>query len=226
MAELNVEAAREQFLAAMRFRRAIKAFDPERKISPADLDFLLEVARLSPSSNGLEQWNILVVESPQLRKGLETEAKLPAAQLCASHILVFTAKTAKGLIGDSSYFGHINVDVRGYPAADVESRFAGFKSFLDGKLGILGNDRAVFDYCCRQAYIALGNVCTAAAFVGIESCPLEGLVYAGAEKVLSEAGVLDLETDRVACLLALGYRAEDPHHGQSRRPLNEIVKTV
>jgi nitroreductase len=226
MPSSNVDQAKAEFLEAMRFRRAIKAFDPTKKVSAADFDFLLEVARLTPSSNGLEPWNILVVESQELRDKLQAATGLPAVQMCASHILVFTAKTAKGLIGDSSYYRHISVDVRGYPAETAEERFEGFKSFLDGKLGVLGNDRAVFDYCARQAYIAMGNVLTAAAFIGIESCPLEGLVYAGAEQVLSDAGLLDLETDRVAYMIALGYRAKDPTHGQSRRPMGEIVRVV
>ncbi|MDR1431901.1 MAG: nitroreductase family protein [Propionibacteriaceae bacterium] len=215
---------KDAFLSAMRFRRAIKAFDPDRRIAAADFDFLLEVARLSPSSNGLEPWNILVIESPQLREKLHSEALIPQAQLQASHLIAFTAKTAKVLARDSSHFRHMNVDVRGYPAADAEQRFAGFQSFLADKLGIGDNNRAIFDYAARQAYIAMANLCTAAAFIGVESCPLEGFVYAAAEKALAEAGVLELSTDRLAVMVALGYRSEDPHREQVRREMGEIVR--
>jgi nitroreductase len=209
----------------MRFRRAIKAFDPDRRIPAEDFDYLLEAARLSPSSNGLEPWNILVIESPELRERLHLEALLPQAQLRASHIIAFTAKTAKVLAEDSSHFRHMNVDVRGYPADDIEQRFTRFRSFLAEKLG-LENDRAIFDYAARQAYIAMANLCTAAAFIGVESCPLEGLVYSAAEQALADAGQLDLKTDRLAVMVALGYRSEDPHRDQVRRELSEIVRVV
>lgn len=55
------------FLEAMKFRHACKIFDENKKISAGEFDFILEAGRLSPSSTGLEQWDFLVVQNPQLR---------------------------------------------------------------------------------------------------------------------------------------------------------------
>ena len=56
------------FLEAMKFRHACKIFDENKKISAGEFDFILEAGRLSPSSTGLEQWDFLVVQNPQLRQ--------------------------------------------------------------------------------------------------------------------------------------------------------------
>lgn len=56
------------FLEAMKFRHACKIFDENKKINAGEFDFILEVGRLSPSSTGLEQWDFLVVQNPQLRQ--------------------------------------------------------------------------------------------------------------------------------------------------------------
>jgi nitroreductase len=51
---------REQILAGFNFRHAAKRFDSEKTVSNEDFELLLEVARLSPSSFGLEPWNIII----------------------------------------------------------------------------------------------------------------------------------------------------------------------
>lgn len=43
-----------QILDAYNFRHATKEFDPNKKVSDSDFEFILETGRLSPSSLGLE----------------------------------------------------------------------------------------------------------------------------------------------------------------------------
>ena len=61
---------KEQFLEAMNFRHACKVFDENKKIESEDLDFILEVGRLSPSSFGMEPWKFLVVQNQDLKEKL------------------------------------------------------------------------------------------------------------------------------------------------------------
>ena len=77
---------KEEILNAHKFRRAIKEFQEERKISDDDFDFILETARLSPSSFGWEPWKFLVIQNGDLRKKI-TGSRLgssEAAALCQS----------------------------------------------------------------------------------------------------------------------------------------------
>ena len=58
---------------------------------------------------------------------------------------------------------------------------------------IADDERALFDWASKQTYIALGNMLTGAAMLGIDSCAIEGMEYAAVEKILAEAGLLDPE---------------------------------
>ena len=55
---------KEDILKAFKFRHACKEFNPDKKINDKDFDFIMETARLSPSSFGIEPWEFLIVQNP------------------------------------------------------------------------------------------------------------------------------------------------------------------
>jgi nitroreductase len=57
----------------------------------------------------------------------------------------------------------------------------------------------------RQAYIALGEFMTAAALLGVDTCPMEGLEPAGYDGILGLSG----QGYGTVCACAAGYRAPD-----------------
>ena len=71
-------------------------------------------------------------------------------------------------------------------------------------------DNGVFDWACKQVYIAMGNMITSAAMIGIDSCPIEGYNKDEAEKILENAGILDKSKFGIACMVAFGYRLNEP----------------
>ena len=82
-----------QILSAFQYRKSCRHYDPDRKISAEDFNYILELARLSPSSVGSEPWQFLVVQNPELRQKLKPFAWGMAATLdTASHIVVILAK--------------------------------------------------------------------------------------------------------------------------------------
>ena len=60
--------SKQDVLNAFHFRAATRAYDPNRQISAEDFDYILELARLSPSSVGSEPWHFLVIQNPALRQ--------------------------------------------------------------------------------------------------------------------------------------------------------------
>jgi len=115
---------KSDILKAAKWRQAIKHFDPTRKISDDDFNFILEIARVSPTSNGIEPWNTIVVQNADLRQKLIKVAPGGVSQLnTASHVVVLTTKRASQLRPNSDYIKHMSRDAHGHSAVS----FAGWK---------------------------------------------------------------------------------------------------
>lgn len=216
--------SKQDILEAFNFRHACKAFDPQRRIAAGDFLFILETARLSPSSFGFEPWRFLVIQDMALRERLRAvtwggQGQLPSA----SHVVALLVRKDDMRPG-SAYIERFMREVQQLPE-DVIARKSGFYRQFHESDFRLQEPRALFDWGCRQAYIALGNMMTAAALIGIDSCPLEGFNQAGAEQVLREAGVLDLEEFGLAVMVAFGYRL-NPQPAKTRQTLEQVVQWV
>lgn len=59
--------SKQQVLDAFNFRSACRKYDTSKKISKEDMDYILELGRLSPSSVGSEPWKFLVLQNPKIR---------------------------------------------------------------------------------------------------------------------------------------------------------------
>ncbi len=213
-------------LNAARFRRAIKEFDETKVISDEDFDYILEIGRLSPSSFGLEPWQFVVIQNKELREKLAipswgVQRQLPGA----SHYLVILARKAAELQVGSDYMKHMFYDIDGYNDERVRQRYATISNFQANEFD-LTDERKMFDWACKQAYIPLANMMSAAAQIGIDSCPIEGFGREKVEAILVEAGILDPEVFGVAVMAVFGYRKSENEYPKARRPLDEVVKWV
>lgn len=214
---------KSEILAATNWRRAIKKYDPAHKISDEDWSFLLDVARLAPSSYGFEPWNIIDVNSPELRTKIKPALLFNSAKLDAAHFVIFTVK--KDLGANSKYFREI-LKQNGVDLVGRTALLTAFKAFLKPDEYDLSDERKLHDWAAKQAYIAFAQMIFAAAEIGVDSTPIEGFKKNELEKILAENGALDPETDSVAICAAFGYRAEDPRTPKSRRPIDQVVKTI
>jgi nitroreductase len=79
-----------EFLKAMAFRHACKAFNPEKAILEEQFASMLEVARTSPSSFGMEPWRLIVVRNPNLRKALKSACWNQNQITDCSELVIFT----------------------------------------------------------------------------------------------------------------------------------------
>ena len=216
-------ATKQQVLDAFHFRCATRYYDPERKISKEDFDYILELGRLSPSSVGSEPWQFLVVQNPELRQALKPVSWGMATQLDdASHVVVILAN--KNMRYDSEDF-RANLARRGLTEEQMQANMATYQRFQTEHINVLENDRTLFDWASKQTYIALANMMTGAALIGIDSCPVEGFNYAEVNRILAQTGAYDAEKYAVSVAVTFGYRAKDIRP-KSRKPLNEIVHRI
>lgn len=211
-------------LNAFHFRHACREFDPAKSISEEDFHFILETGRLSPSSLGFEPWQFVVLQDRALREKLAPHAPGARRQLqTASHFVLLLTRTNAELLPESDYITHIMRDVQRSPEDILPERRLRYRNFLEHSLGIWGDERAVFDWASRQTYIAMANMMTAAALIGIDSCPMEGFDKAKVEQVLADEGLLDPAKFGLSAMVAFGYRA-GAERPKMRRPLDEVVR--
>ena len=218
-----MSVTKQQVLDAFHFRCATRYYDPTRKISKEDFDYILELGRLSPSSVGSEPWQFLVVQNPELRQALKPVSWGMATQLDdASHVVVILAN--KHMRYDSEDF-RANLARRGLTEEQMQANMATYQRFQTEHINVLENDRTLFDWASKQTYIALANMMTGAALIGIDSCPIERFNYAEVNRILAQTGAYDAEKYAVSVAVTFGYRAKDIRP-KSRKPLNEIVHCI
>ena len=214
---------KQQVLDAFNYRSACRYYDPNKKISQQDMEYILELARLSPSSVGSEPWKFLVLQNPELREKIHPFAwgiKHPINE--ASHLVVILAK--KNARYDSEFF-HQSLSKRGLDEEQIKATIARYQSFQQNDIKILDSDRTLFDWCSKQTYIALGNMMTGAALIGIDSCPIEGFNYDKVNQILSEQGLFDLNEYGVSCMVTFGYRAKEINK-KYRKPAQEVIEWI
>ncbi|MCO7175804.1 NAD(P)H-dependent oxidoreductase [Sporolactobacillus kofuensis] len=221
---MNKEQIKEHILSAFQFRHACKQFDPAKKISDEDFQFILETGHLSPSSFGLEPWKFVVVQNKDLRAKLAPASWGATDKLkTASHFVLILSRLQFGLSAHSNHVQHMLNDIQKLPE-DVEHMMtSAIDNFEKVDFDLTSSERVFFEWGCRQSYIALGNMMTAAAEIGIDSCPMEGFNKEQVEKVLQEEGIIKGNDFGIACMVAFGYRVKDPRP-KTRQPLDDVVE--
>jgi nitroreductase len=77
-------------------RYATKKFDPTRRVSDDDMQTLIEIFRLTPSSFGLQPWKLIVISNDQLKHELLPHSRNQQQVVDCSHLLVLCANTECG----------------------------------------------------------------------------------------------------------------------------------
>jgi len=194
--------------AALNWRYAVKAFDASRQIEPATWAALESSLVMSPSSYGLQPWKFLVIGAGALRAELRPHSWNQSQITDASHLVVFLAKRTI-TPADLDRLIDATSTVRGVPAEQL-----GFyrdlmqKDLLDGP-----RSQQIERWASNQVYIALGTFMTAAALLGVDTCPIEGFSPAEYDRILG----LESSPYRSSVVCAAGYRdSSDKYAGLAK----------
>ena len=207
---------KEDFLKIMDFRHACKLFDETKKISDEDMHHILEVARKSPSSFGMEAWKFLVITNNELREKLKPFCwNQPQVTTCSHLVVVLagieTLKVESGVVRSQ-------LVRRNLPQEELDSFIELYASHLNN---VLNDDEKIYQWSARQTYIAAANMMNAAANIGIDSCPIEGFEKDNVEKVLE----LDTTKYQVAMILPFGYRVNEQSK-QLRSSFENVIEFI
>jgi nitroreductase len=208
----------ESLLQQLRWRYATKKFDPARKIPAQEWAVVEQALILTPSSYGLQPWKFVVVTDPALKTALRAASWKQAQVEDCSHLVVLCAKQDV-TEADVDHFIARTAEVRGVTADSL----GGYKGFMMGDL-VNGPRHAIIqEWAARQTYIAMGNLLTTAALLGIDACPFEGIQPAKYDEILGLQGTGFGTVS--AC--PLGYRAEDDKYAAApkvRYEASEIIE--
>lgn len=214
---------KEGIIEAFQFRHATKEFDTTKKLSDDDINFILRTAHLSPSSFGFEPWHFVVVQDTELREVLKPVAwGAPAKLDTASHFVLGLTMKAPMTKWDSDYIMHMMKEVKQLPEDVIVGYSKFYREFQENDFD-LDSDKKLFDWASKQTYIALGNMMTAAALVGIDSCPIEGFHEENTEALLKDKFGIDTDKYGLSYMVAFGHRKAAPPRPKSRRNFDDIV---
>ena len=210
----------KQLLAALQWRYATKVFDDTKKI-PADVWGALEQTLvLTPTSYGLQPYQFLIVRDAVKRAALLPNSWGQKQVMDCSHFVVFTARTDMQA-ADVDKLITRTVELRKLPTEALSA----YRGMMLGDVVNGPRGKTAHEWAARQCYIALGNLMTAAAVLGVDACPMEGINPSEYDKILSLAGT-GYKTV-VAC--ALGYRAPSDKYAslaKIRYESAELVRVV
>ena len=187
-------------LAALNWRYAVKRFEVERIISDAVWEALEETLVLTPSLIGLQPWKFIVVTDPAMKARLQPAAWNQAQVSECSHFLVMAVQKDLDEAHVDKHIQRIS-EVRGTP---VES-LGKFRTMVTGNLGKARVENRLDTWQTHQIYIALGNFMTAAALLGVDTCPMEGFEPGKFDEILDLTSTPYISV--VCC--AAGYRSAD-----------------
>lgn len=210
----------QQLIKALNWRYATKAFDPARKIPDFVWKTLQDTLILSPSSFGLQPYRFLVVKDPEVRAKLKPHSWNQPQVVDASHYVVFAGRTGITEAEIDRFLDRV-VEVRKTPRESLE----GYRGMMYGSLLSPGAETRIPHWATNQAYIALGNLMTAAALLGVDTCAIEGFAPAEYDEIL---GLKEQGLASVVCC-ALGYRSPEDKYAdlaKVRFPGSDLIKTI
>lgn len=216
---MNKEEIREKIIKSLKWRYATKVFDSSKIVSEDDINTILESARLSPSSIGIEMWKFIVVKNKELREKLREVSYNQPQITDASHLIIITYRTdaienmTKERISRTAKIQNVE-----------EDSLVGLRTMLEGSIAQKSKDGTLDSWIKSQTYIPLGIILETAALLDIDACPMEGFLP---EKVDEILGLKDKNL-KSSTMLTVGYRGIDEmsEYPKVRREFGDVIEFI
>ena len=181
-------------LDAMRWRYATKKMDPSKSVDQEKIDRILESIRLTPSSSGLQPYQVFVISNKDLQQKIMTSARNQSQVVDCSHLLVFVTWDKYTARKIDEVYDLIHKE-RGYVRPELEK----YRESLKKRLPFMP-PQVQSSHTAKQAYIAAGVALVAAALEGVDATPIEGF------EPQEVGNILGLKDSKVVLLMPLGHR--------------------
>ena len=194
-----------QTFDAILSRRSVKHYDPTFDMPSADIERLLELALLSPTSFNIQNWRFVVCRDPEVKQQIRAVSWNQAQVEEANLTILLCANLGS----------HAEQPERYWADAPVETQ-----QMLVPMIGKFyeGNDALQRDEAMRSVGIAGQTIMLAAKAMGYDSCPMIGFDPA---KV---AEIIHLPDNHViGMMITVGKALKPAHPRGGQLPKEEVV---
>ncbi|WP_442590785.1 nitroreductase family protein [Pedobacter sp. AW31-3R] len=169
------------------------------KVSQDKIDYILEAARMAPSSSGLQQYKVIVVSDRDLLEKIKGVAYHQSQITDCSHLLIFAAWDGYNDERITKVFNYM-MDERDLPHSTMDS----YKNTILSLYEIQGQEWQAH-HAAKQSYISFAMAIAAAAEQKVDATPIEGFLSDKLDELLKlrDGGY------RSTVILPLGYRKEE-----------------
>lgn len=190
---------------AIQARRSVKAFDPDHRMSEAEIEELLAHAMLSPTAFNIQNWRFVVVSDPALRAEIRLASKDQAQITDASLLLVLCADLKAWSKDPARYWHTAPPEVR-------EALVFLIHQYYEGR------EQVWRDEAMRSCGIAAMTLMLAAKEMGYDSCPMD------LSDLDAVGRLINLPPDHVvAMFVAIGRGIREPYPRGGQLPMSEVV---
>lgn len=192
-------------IEAIETRRSVKHYDPNHRLTDAEIARLIELAKLAPSSFNMQNYRFVLVRDPELRKQIRAVAWNQAQVTDASLLVILCADLKAHVKNPARYWSHAPQEVQDILVPALTPFYA-------------GKPQLIRDEAMRSTGFAGMTLMLAARELGYDSCPMVGF---DAEAV---AKLINLPADyALSFMLATGKQAKPVWPRGERLPNDEVV---
>ena len=190
---------------AIEKRRAIKHFDPQYQMAPDEINRILALAILSPTSYNIQNWRFVHVVDIELRKKIRAASWNQSQVTDASMLLILCADLKAWEKNPARYWENAPKEVQDYIVPAI------LKSYR-------GQDQFIRDEAIRSCGIAAQTIMLAVKSMGYDSCPMIGFDP-------KEVGnLINLPEDHVICMMiTIGKAVKEAQPRGGQLPLSDVV---
>jgi len=210
----------QDLLNSLHWRYATKVFDATKQIPVETWRALKQALLLTPTSYGLQPYRFLVIKNPAKRAELLPHSWNQRQVVDASHFIVFAARKNVTEADVDKLIAHSS-RTRNIPAESLGA----YRGMMVSDLVNGARGKIAHEWATRQTYIALGNLMTCAAVLGVDACPMEGFSPPDYDRVLG----LEYSGYGAVVCCALGYRAATDKYAslaKVRYPESDLVYQI
>jgi len=192
---------------AIKERRSVKHYDPDHRLTDDEVNQLLSLAVLSPTSFNIQNWRFVVVKDPEVRKQIRAAAWDQAQVTESSLLLVICADLKSWKDNPAQYWKNAPKEAQDFLVPAIGP-------FYEGK------EQLQRDEAMRSCGIAAQTIMLAAKSMGYDSNPMIGF---DPQKV---AEIINLPKDHViSMLMVIGKQTKPAMPRGGQLPLDNVTFT-